>query len=185
MNPVEQQKMLEIAQRIREMREISGWSQAEMAEMVDVSAEAYCRYEAGQADFPFTFIHKCALVFGIGITDLLEGESAHLSSYTVTRKGHGQQTAREDGIEIRDLAPMFRRKIAEPYWVRYEYAEEQQGKPLHLIRHSGQEFDFVLSGTLLVQVGENQEILHEGDSIYYNSSNPHGMMAVGGQDCVF
>ena len=185
MNPVEQQKMLEIAQRIREMREISGWSQAEMAEMVDVSAEAYCRYEAGQADFPFTFIHKCALVFGIGITDLLEGESAHLSSYTVTRKGHGQQTAREDGIEIRDLAPMFRRKIAEPYWVRYEYDPALQDKPIHLAKHSGQEFDLILSGRLKVQVGKNVEYLSEGDSIYYNSSTPHGMIAVDGRDCLF
>ncbi len=185
MNSVEQLKMLEIAQRIREMREISGLTQAEMAAKVEVSPENYRLYETGSVDFPFTFIHKCALVFGIGITDLLEGQSAHLSSYTVTRKGHGQQTAKEDGIEIRDLAPMFRKKIAEPYWVRYEYDPALQDKPIHLAKHSGQEFDLIISGRLKVQVGENIEYLSEGDSIYYNSSTPHGMIAVDGRDCLF
>ena len=178
-------QLLEIARRIREMREIMGYSEAEMAEKTEVTVDDYLAYERGERDLPFTFIHKCALAFGIEITNLLEGHSARLSSYTVTRAGQGQQTAKEDGIMIENLAPRFKNKIAEPYWVRYEYSEAQQGKPLHLIRHSGQEFDFVLSGSLLVQVGENQEILHEGDSIYYNSSNPHGMIAVGGKDCVF
>ena len=185
MNTLELEKMQEIALRIREMREISGLSQAEMAAKVDATPEEYAAYESGRVDFPFSFIHKCALVFGIGITDLLEGRSAHLSSYTVTRKGHGQQTAKEDGIEIRDLAPMFRKKIAEPYWVRYEYDPALQNKPIHLAKHSGQEFDLIISGRLKVQVGENIEYLSEGDSIYYNSSTPHGMIAVDGRDCLF
>ena len=120
MTATELEKMREIALRIREMREISGLTQETMAEKVEVTLDAYIRYENGQDDFPFTFIHKCAQVFGIGITDLLEGRSAHLSSYTVTRKGHGLQTAKEDGIAITDLAPMFRKKIAEPYHVKYE-----------------------------------------------------------------
>ncbi len=147
--------------------------------------DEYRAYENGELDFPFTFIHKCSLAFGIGITDLLEGQSAHLSSYTVTRKGQGQETAKEDGIEIQNLAPLFRKKIAEPYWVRYEYSEELQNKPIHLTKHSGQEFDFVMSGRLKVQIGENVEYLSEGDSIYYNSSTPHGMIAVDGRDCLF
>ena len=185
MATVEREKLMEVAARIREMREIFGFSVEDMAGKTEVSPEEYLAYEAGQLDFPFTFIHKCSLAFGIGITDLLEGESAHLSSYTVTRKGQGQQTAREDGIEIRNLAPMFRRKIAEPYWVRYEYDEAQQDRPIHLTRHSGQEFDFVMKGRLKVQIGDNVEYLSEGDSIYYNSSTPHGMIAVDGADCYF
>ncbi|MBP5618442.1 MAG: cupin domain-containing protein, partial [Clostridia bacterium] len=185
MATVEREKLMEVAARIREMREIFGFSVEEMAVKTEVSPEEYLAYEAGKLDFPFTFIHKCSLAFGIGITDLLEGESAHLSSYTVTRKGQGQQTAREDGIEIRNLAPMFRRKIAEPYWVRYEYDAAQQDQPIHLTRHSGQEFDFIMKGRLKVQIGDNVEYLSEGDSIYYNSSTPHGMITVDGEDCSF
>ena len=185
MATVDTEKLSEVAQRIREMREISGLTPEEMARRTEVSPEEYRLYESGTRDFPFTFIHKCALAFGIGITDLLEGQSAHLSSYTVTRRGQGQQTAREDGIEIRNLAPLFRKKLAEPYWVRYSYSEALQNRPIHLTRHSGQEFDLVLQGRLKVQVGDHIEYLEEGDSIYYNSSTPHGMIAVGGADCLF
>ncbi len=178
-------QLFEIAERIKEMREILGYSVREMAEATEVTVSDYESYEVGGADMPFTFIHKCALTFGIEITELLEGNSARLSSYTVTRCGEGQQTAKEEGITISDLAPKFKGKIAEPYWVRYEYSEQLQNSPIHLSRHSGQEFDIVISGSLMVQIGTNKEVLHAGDSIYYNSSTPHGMIAVEGEDCVF
>ena len=185
MAQAETQRLLEIALRIRELREICGFSEKEMAEKTEVTLQEYRAYEAGEQDFPFTFIHKCSLALGVGITDLLEGRAAHLSSYTVTRKGHGQETAKEDGIEIKNLAPMFLKKISEPYYVKYEYKEELLHKPMHTTTHSGQEFDYVLSGRLKVQVGDNIEYLSEGDSIYYNSSTPHGMIAVDGEDCLF
>ncbi len=175
----------EVAARIRELREISGYSPEYMAEQAQIDVKEYLQYESGAKDLPFTFIHKCALVFDVEITDLMEGRSARLSSYTVTRKGEAQITAKEPGIEISDLAPLFRKKIAEPFFVKYDYAEEQQNQPIHLTTHSGQEFDYVLSGQLKVQIGDNIEILGEGDSIYYNSSTPHGMIAVGGEECLF
>ena len=178
-------QLLEMAFRIREMRGICGFTQEEMAQRTDTTLAEYRIYEAGGADLPFTFIHKCALAFGIGITDLLEGSSANLSSYTVTRRGEGQQTAKEPGIEIANLAPLFRNKLAEPYYCTYDYDEAQQRMPIHLTTHAGQEFDIVLSGQLKVQVGEHTEVLREGDSILYNSSTPHGMIAVGGEKCVF
>ena len=178
-------QLSEIAARIKEMRDIMGWTVTEMAEKTDVTEEIYLIYESGSVDIPFSFIHKCALAFDVEMMELLEGRSARLTSYTVTRKGGGQKTAQEDGIDITNLAPKFRDKIAEPYWVRYEYDPAQQNKPIHLATHSGQEFDLVISGKLKVQIGKHIEILNEGDSIYYDSSTPHGMIAVDGQDCVF
>ncbi len=179
------EQLMEIASRIKEMRDIMGWSIEEMAEKTEVSVENYKEYETASADIPFSFIHKCALAFDVEMTELLEGRSARLSGYTVTRKGMGQSTAKEDGIDIKNLAPKFKDKIAEPYWVRYEYDASQQNKPIHLTTHSGQEFDLIMSGSLKVQIGNKTEILNEGDSIYYNSSTPHGMIAIGGKDCVF
>ncbi len=178
-------QLSEVASRIKEMREIMGWSESLMAEKTEINEDKYSLYENGKADMPFTFIHKCALAFGMELTELLEGKTAKLSSYTVTRKGQGRETAKEDGIEICNLAPAFRNKLAEPYWVRYEYSPELQNHPIHLTKHSGQEFDLVLSGSLKVQIGEHVEVLGEGDSIFYNSSTPHGMIAVDGKDCVF
>ena len=177
--------LMEVASRIRDFREILGYSASQMAEKTDTDEALYLSYEAGKVDLPFTFIHKCAQAFGVDMSDLLEGKSAKLSSYTVTRRGKGQLTAKEDGIEISNLAPMFKGKIAEPYYVRYEYSEDLQNKPIHLTTHGGQEFDIVISGSLKVQVGDHTVVLEEGDSIYYESGTPHGMIAVGGKECVF
>ena len=178
-------KLYEVAQRIKEMRDICGFSVEEMAEKTEVTVEQYKIYEAGEIDLPFTFVHKCALAFDIGLTDLLEGHSAVLTSYTVTRKGKGQTTASENGIEIKNLAPKFRKRLSDPYMVRYEYSAELENQPIHTTTHAGQEFDLVISGKLKVRIGNHEEILEEGDSIYYNSSTPHGMIAVDGRDCVF
>lgn len=178
-------ELMEVAGRIHELREIAGYTPEEMARYTDVSLQDYISYESAQMDMPFSFIHNCALIFNVGITDLMEGSSASLSSYTVTRRGQGQLTAKEKGVEIKNMAPFFRDKIAEPYWVTYEYNPAQQDKPIHLASHKGQEFDLILSGRLKVQVGENVEVLSEGDSIYYDSSTPHGMRAIEGADCTF
>ena len=178
-------QLMEIALRIREMREILGYSKQKMADLTEVSEETYRLYETGTVDLPFTFMHKCAKVFGLEITDLLEGQSAKLSGYTVTRRGKGLVTASEDGITIQDMAPMFRKKLATPYWVTYQYSPELQNLPIHTTTHNGQEINLVIKGAMRIMVGDHVEVLREGDSIFYKSSTPHGMIAIDGQDCVF
>ena len=185
MSKQDNDKLWEVAVRIREMREICGFSKEQMAEKTEVTLQEYSDYEDGKLDFPFTFILKCSQAFGIGMPDLLEGSSAKLMSYTVTRGGRGLNTAKEEGIRVDGLASAFRNKLANPYYVKYEYEEELQDKPIHLTKHAGQEFDYSLSGHLKVQIGENIEELNPGDSIYYNSSTYHGMIATGGHDCEF
>ena len=178
-------QLMEIAQRIREMREILGFSIEKMATQTEVSTDLYCQYESGTIDLPFTFMHKCAKAFGLEITDLLEGHSAKLSGYTVTRRGKGMVTASEDGITIQDMAPMFRKKLATPYWVTYQYSEDLQDEPIHTTTHDGQEFNMVIKGSVRIRVGDHEEVLNEGDSIFYKSSTPHGMIAINGEDAVF
>ncbi|MBE6947559.1 MAG: cupin domain-containing protein [Ruminococcaceae bacterium] len=178
-------QLLETAKRIREMREILGYSTEKMASLTEVTEDLYCRYECGAVDLPFTFMHKCAKVFGIEITDLLEGHSAKLSGYTVTRRGNGLVTASEDGITIQDMAPQFRNKLSTPYWVTYQYSADLQDQPIHTTTHDGQEFNLVLQGSIRIRVGEHEEVLREGDSIFYKSSTPHGMIAIDGKDAVF
>ena len=178
-------QLMDIATRIRGMREILGYSTQKMAKLTEVTEEIYRQYETGTVDLPFTFLHKCAKVFGLEITVLLEGRSAKLSGYTVTRRGKGLVTANEDGITIQDLAPMFRQKLATPYYVTYEYSEDLQDEPIHTTTHDGQEFDLVLKGAMRIKVGDHEEVLREGDSIFYDSATPHGMIAVDGQSCVF
>ena len=169
-------QLMDIATRIRGMREILGYSKKKMAEQTEVSEEIYRQYESGTVDLPFSFLYKCSQVFGIEITVLLEGHSAKLSGYTVTRRGKGLVTASEDGITIQDMAPMFRQKLATPYWVTYEYSPELQKQPIHTTTHDGQEFDLVIKGAMRIRIGDHEEVLREGDSIFYKSSTPHAMI---------
>lgn len=178
-----EQKIQEVAQRIRTLREDLGISIAEMADQTGFSQEEYELLESGKKDFSFSFIHKCANVFRVDISELMEGRSPELTGYTVTRKGEGLPIVRRAGFAYNRLAHKFKNKIAEPFHVVIPYSEEALSRPLHLGSHAGQEMDIVIKGTLRMIIGSHTEILHEGDCIYYDSSTPHDEIALGGEDC--
>ncbi len=179
------ESLMEVSARIREMRAISGHSISKMASLTEVSEQDYLAIERGEKDPSFSFLHKCSIAFGIDITTLLEGHSAKLSHFQVNRAGSGPIAVNEPGVLIRNMAAMFRDRLATPYFVTYDYNEKLQQQPLELHSHAGQEFDYVVSGQLKVRVGDHEEVLGPGDSIFYKSSTPHGEIAVGGKSCTF
>ena len=176
-------RIKEVAERIMRLREDLGISVEEMASHTDYSVNDYKKFEAGEKDFSFTFIYKCANVFHVEISELMEGSSPELKGYTVTRKGEGVPIVRREGFAYNRLAAKFKNKTVEPFHVVVPYSEEALSKPLHLASHAGQEMDIVIKGTLRMIVGSHTEILHEGDCIYYDSSIPHDEVALGGEDC--
>lgn len=177
----EMEQLKEVAKRIRHIRELLNLSEDEMAAYTGVSAEDYAEYEKGTKDFNFTFIYKCAKKFNVDPTDLLKGSSPTLSSYEVTRRGEGLPITRKKGYEYKNLASMFKNKVAEPFRVTIPFSEGDLVNP-KLSIHEGQEFDILIKGKLKVIIGNNTEILEEGDTIYYNSSLPHGLIAMDGED---
>ena len=178
-------KIQEMASRIRELREITGYTPAEMAAKTGVSEEEYLRCEQGLSDLNFAFIYRCALTFHVDVTDIVEGSSPKLRSYTVTRSGNGQMIEEAHGMIYYSLAGDFMKRIANPLFVTCAYDEKAEQKDIELTTHEGQECDIVVKGQIKVQVGEHSEILGPGDSIYYDSSTPHGIIAVGGTDASF
>ena len=178
-------KIKEMAGRIKELRELENLSPAEMAEKTGVSVEEYLLCEKGESDLNFAFIYRCSIALKVNVTDIIEGYSPRLKSYTVTRFGKGQKVSQAHGMTSYNLAYSFTNRIAEPLLVRSVYDESAQTKDIELTSHAGQECDLIIEGNLLVQIGEHKEILGPGDSIYYNSDTPHGMIAVNGKDCVF
>ncbi len=175
----------EVALRIRDLREILEISEETAAKATNVPLDTYRAYERGELDFSFTFIYKCAHLFGVDVTDILKGSSPTLTEYSVTRRGGGLPIARRKGFAYNNLAPLFKSKIAEPFHVRAKFSESEQSAPIKLSSHKGQEFNVILSGELLVSLDGRIEHLYEGDSVYYDSSMPHGMIATGGRDCEF
>lgn len=178
-------KLFEIAERIRGLREILDISVSEMAQVTGVSVEEYEALESGSNDFSFTFLFKCAERFGVDMIELLTGDRPKLSFYSIVRKGQGLPIKRRAGFTYQHLAHLFKGKYAEPFLVTAPYHEEEQNAPIHLSTHEGQEFDFILTGSLKVQLEEHVEYLHAGDAILYDSSHGHGMIATGGEECTF
>ncbi len=178
-------KIKEMAARIRELRELEGKTIAEMAAFTDVSEEEYIACESGEQDLNFAFIYRVSQALNVNVTEIIEGITPNLKSYTVTRKGLGQKVSQAHGMTYYNLAYAFQNRIAEPLYVKSKYNPEAQNKPMELTTHDGQEIDIVIEGKLMVQVGDHKEILEAGDTIYFDSNTPHGEMAVGEQDCIF
>ena len=178
-------KIKEMAARIRELREIQNLTTAQMAEKTGVSESEYIECENGNKDLNFAFIYRCAQTLNVDVTSLIEGHTPKLVNYVYTKAGKGQRIEKAHGMTYYNLASAFKNRIAEPLFVRSTYSEEKQNKEIEVTTHAGQELDIVIEGKLKVQVGEHSEILEAGDSIYYDSSTPHGMIAVDGKDCTF
>ena len=178
-------KIKEMAARIRELREIQNLTTAQMAEKTGVSEAEYIECENGNKDLNFAFIYRCAQTLNVDVTSLIEGHTPKLVNYVYTKAGKGQRIEKAHGMTYYNLASAFKNRIAEPLFVRSTYSEEKQNKEIEVTTHAGQELDIVIDGKLKVQVGEHYEILEPGDSIYYDSSTPHGMIAVDGKDCTF
>ena len=178
-------QVMQIAERLRGLRDISDISVAEMAKACDVSEEEYEACEAGKVDFSFTFLYKCAAVFGVELTELLTGETPRLTGYSVTRAGEGLPIKRRAAFKYENLGYLFKDKIAEPYFVTAPFKPEEQDAPVHQTTHEYQEFDYIIKGKMKFVYGEHIEILCPGDAVYYDSRRGHGMIATGGEDCEF
>ena len=178
-------KIQETANRIRELREISGISVEEMAQRTGVSVEEYIACESGSRNMSIAFLYRCVLIFGVDMGDLLEGRSPKLRTYALTRKGEGQRIEEAHHMVGYNLAADFRNRIALPLYMEIKYRQGAEQEPIELVTHEGQECDIVIRGAMKIQIGGRTEILHAGDTIYYDSGTPHGMIAAEGEDCAF
>ena len=178
-------KIKETAARIKELREITGLTVEEMAERTGISVEEYKESEAGNRNLSIAFLYHCSLSFGVDMGDLLEGRSPKLQSYALTRKGQGQRIEEAHHMIGYNLAADFKNRIALPLYMELNYRDGAEYEDIELTTHEGQECDIVIRGHMRIQIGEHSEILHPGDTIYYDSSTPHGMIAVDGEDCAF
>jgi transcriptional regulator with XRE-family HTH domain len=174
----------EIAERIRALRDATGFTQEDMAKATGVSVKEYKALENGGSDFTFTFLYGCAEKFGVDIIELLTGEGPHLSGYSLVRAGKGLPMKRRAGFEYNHLAYSFKKKKAEPFIVHAPYRADEL-KNIPTSSHEGQEFNYVLKGKLRFVHEGHTEDLNEGDSVFYNSSRRHGMAAIGKEGCTF
>lgn len=158
----------EIGLRIKGLREACEVSAEDMARDLDVSLETYNQWEETGADVPISAIYHLARKFGVEFTEILTGTAAKLDTYHVVRKGEGKEVDRYPGYYYEDLAWRYSGKVMQPLLVELDPSNE----PAKLVTHTGQEFNLVLEGTMILTWGDKDFELNPGDSIYFNPSIP-------------
>lgn len=164
----------QIAARLRGLRESLELTPAQAASKCDVPENDYTTYESGLSDIPMSFICTAAQAFGVETAALITGEDTHPVAFFVTRKGTGAAIERTCCYKYQALAAGFPQKRAIPFEVTVEPGTAE----MHMNSHAGQEFNLVLEGELELQVAGHRLVLQEGDSIYFDATQPHGMRAL-------
>jgi len=111
----------------------------------------------------------------------MSGDSPKLSTCVVTKKDQGIVVKRNQSYNYMHLAYTFRNKNAEPMIV----TTEPTNKVPVMHSHEGQEFDYILSGTMKLYIEDISYELTKGDSVYYDSSKPHSFKAIGDKPLKF
>lgn len=175
------EQIAEIAARIRELREACGYTQEELAKELRLDVVVLQGYEQNGQDIPISVIYRIANLCGVDFTEILTGNDPRLDTYQVVRKGKGLSVERVPGYDFEDLAFRFTHKIMQPLKVRLQ-PEDDRPK---LITHTGQEFNLVLEGSIKVLFDDQELVLGEGDSIYFNPLHPHGQVCANDKPAVF
>ena len=152
----------EIGARLRELREVCDYSVEALAAELNISPEVYASYEENGKDIPISVIYEIANKFKVDFTEIVTGQSAKLETYHVIRSGCGKVINRNP--------ERYANKVMQPLLVTLEPTDAVA----KLITHSGQEFNLVLEGTVIVTLGDKEFTLNQGDSIYFNPTIPHG-----------
>jgi quercetin dioxygenase-like cupin family protein len=170
------EKIKQVATRVKTLREVSNKTPEQVAAMLGVPLEEYRRFESGEADISVSVLYEIANYFRVELTALLTGEERRLHHYNLVRSGEGPSVERRREYRYQDLAFNFAHKKMETFLVTVE--PRSSDTPEHFNHHPGQEFNFVLEGTLKVVVGKNELVLNPGDSLYFDSGQDHAMVAL-------
>jgi mannose-6-phosphate isomerase-like protein (cupin superfamily)/DNA-binding XRE family transcriptional regulator len=165
-----------IAERIKGLRDILGISSESLAGDLGISNELLNQYESGNIDIPVGILFKLGQKYNIELSALLSGENPRLHVYCVVRKGKGLNIDRRKQYKYEHLAYNFINKKAEPFIVTIDPPGE--GVQPEFNSHPGQEFNYVIEGTMKIMIDDHEVILNQGDSIYYDSSHNHAMRAL-------
>jgi quercetin dioxygenase-like cupin family protein len=169
-----QETLEEVGSRLRELRELSKVTIEDMADYLKMPVEKYNCYECGKLDIPASSLIEIARKLDVDMGLLLTGREPKMNIFTVTRAGEGVEMERRKQYNYQSLAGKFVHKKAEPFIVTIK---PHKGT-LFDYSHPGQEFEYVLEGTLKIHIHDHEIVLNTGDSIFFDSSYKHAMEAL-------
>jgi transcriptional regulator with XRE-family HTH domain len=172
--PSEKETVLKVGESVREIRENKGLSLRDISQRTGLEIELLSEIEEGTVAPPLGTIIKLAKALDKKMGYFISGTEEF--PYTIVRKNQGKLISRFDskktdtyGYEYMSLAPYKKNRYMEPFLVTLEPTEIEEERSTH----DGQEFIYVLEGTMEVRLADETHLLEPGDAIYYDSTVPH------------
>jgi len=159
-----------IGQNIREIRLRAGLSLTTAAKRAELTKSTLSKIETGQISSPISTLSRIAKALNVTLAGFFVAKNEP-PPYVLTRKGKGQAVTGAGsrfGYSYEGLAWGKLDKTAEPFLITI-----QPDDPPGEFHHIGQEFIFMLSGSMEFTIGSDTFKLHAGDSLYFDSSILH------------
>ena len=178
-------KPTSVGERVRRVREEKNLTLEDVAERTGLDSEYLDRIETEQVSPPLGALIRIAKALDMKLGRFIS--TGEVKPFTVVRKDERRvisryTSAQEDqyGYTYESLAPDKKDRHMEPFVVTLVPSKARTD----VSSHAGQEFIYVLEGAMEVTLEDHTEVLHPGDSIYYDSSVPHLVTCHGDQQAV-
>lgn len=178
----EEVKELQIGLKVRRLRQERRMTLQDLAEATGLSKPLLSQVENDQVIPPLATLLRIAKAFRVGLHTFFQEEGANEKCILV-RAGESRRQQRRHLPET--LAPPYsyhslaygkRNRSMEPFLVEIEVRAWHNDL---LVTHEGEEFFFLLEGEVEFHYGDRIMTMQAGDSVYYDSTDPHGYVAVG------
>ncbi len=168
-----------IGERVQKLREAQGLTRQEVCKLAGLELSQLQAYEEGTAVPSVGVVINLSRILGSKFEGLLHGGGTVTDALTICRSGEsyaGQQGDTEQGYAYGTLTrPGTVGHVMEPFMLTFD-PQAPKSPP---ITHDGQEFVYVVEGTIeLFYDGKNYR-LEKGDSAYLDASRSHRFHGLG------
>lgn len=171
--------MQNLSYRLKALRRQRRLSLDQLAQLSGLTKSYLSKLERGMSEPSISTVLKLAQAYGIGISELVgsgEENADHVSVVRFNERTPIDRPDRDAGYRYEAVAGKRLIKAMSPFIVHPP--REDQAAP-DSFPHSGEEFMFVLKGSVLITVGGREFALDAGDSIYFDSELPHKLRTTG------
>lgn len=160
-----------IGERLKKCRNEKGLSLRELAGKIDLSASFLSQIEQGKASPSIENLKKIANALDVRVGYLIEDEEDDEKNIHFIKKDEMKYLeSKGSKIKIAFLLNNNKEKNMEP--IIYEIGPNgESGRDFY--SHAGEEFIFIIEGSLEIFIGEKKYYLNEGDSLYFKSNIKH------------
>ncbi|MDH7487501.1 MAG: XRE family transcriptional regulator [Anaerolineae bacterium] len=167
-----------LGKRIRALRHERGLTLAQLGQRITLSASYLSQIERDVTMPSLSRLTAIADALGVEVGYFFEDD---VSAPYVVRANQGQRLENESGIIVELLAANLPDRKLQPYCMVCPPGASSEGWST---THPGEEVGFVLKGQLTVAVGEETFVLEAGDSIHYQTLQPHSWRNEGDEECI-